>query len=51
MPECIILSPGPGRPEDAGVLIDVIKNNGEENPRFLAYALDIRQYVRHMVQK
>ena len=23
MPECIILSPGPGRPEDAGVLIDL----------------------------
>ena len=24
-PECIILSPGPGRPEDAGIIIDVIK--------------------------
>ena len=29
MPECIILSPGPGRPEDAGVLIDVIKTMGK----------------------
>lgn len=25
-PERIILSPGPGRPEDAGVIIDVVKN-------------------------
>ena len=25
-PDRIILSPGPGRPEDAGVLIDVVKN-------------------------
>lgn len=32
MPERIILSPGPGRPEDAGVLIDVIKTMGKEIP-------------------
>ena len=32
MPECIILSPGPGRPEDAGVLIDVIKTMGKRTP-------------------
>lgn len=32
MPECIILSPGPGRPEDAGVLIDVIKTMGKRAP-------------------
>ncbi len=31
-PEKIILSPGPGRPEDAGVLIDVIKTLGKEIP-------------------
>ena len=24
-PDCIILSPGPGRPEDAGIIIDVVK--------------------------
>ena len=31
-PEKIILSPGPGRPEDAGVIIDVVKNLGKEIP-------------------
>ena len=31
-PERIILSPGPGRPEDAGVLIDVVKELGSEIP-------------------
>lgn len=29
-PEAIILSPGPGRPEDAGVCIDVVKELGNE---------------------
>ena len=31
-PECIILSPGPGRPEDAGVIIDVVKELGRDIP-------------------
>lgn len=31
-PERIILSPGPGRPEDAGILIDVVKDLGTEIP-------------------
>ncbi len=31
-PERIILSPGPGRPEDAGVIIDVIKKLGGKYP-------------------
>ena len=31
-PERIIISPGPGRPEDAGVIIDVVKNLGSEIP-------------------
>lgn len=31
-PERIILSPGPGRPEDAGVLIDVVTELGSEIP-------------------
>ena len=31
-PACIILSPGPGRPEHAGILIDVIKRLGKDIP-------------------
>lgn len=31
-PDRIILSPGPGRPEDAGVIIDVVKELGKEFP-------------------
>ena len=31
-PDRIILSPGPGRPEDAGVTVDVVKTLGKEIP-------------------
>ncbi len=31
-PERIILSPGPGRPEDAGIIMDVVKELGKEMP-------------------
>lgn len=31
-PECIILSPGPGRPEDAGVIIEVAQKLGKDIP-------------------
>ncbi|MGI6107048.1 MAG: anthranilate synthase component II [Lachnospiraceae bacterium] len=31
-PDCIILSPGPGRPEDAGVCVDAVKELGAEIP-------------------
>lgn len=31
-PSSIILSPGPGRPEDAGICIDVVKELGSEIP-------------------
>lgn len=31
-PESIIISPGPGRPEDAGVCIDVVKELGSKVP-------------------
>ena len=31
-PERIILSPGPGRPEDAGIIIDVVKTLGKDIP-------------------
>ncbi|MFN7916954.1 MAG: aminodeoxychorismate/anthranilate synthase component II [Vicinamibacterales bacterium] len=33
-PERIVLSPGPGRPEDAGVMMDVIRDLGEATPMF-----------------
>ena len=33
-PECIVLSPGPGRPEEAGVMMDVIRHLGETTPIF-----------------
>ncbi len=31
-PDRIIISPGPGRPEDAGVIIDVVKELGKDIP-------------------
>ena len=31
-PECIILSPGPGKPKDAGICIDVVKNFHDKIP-------------------
>ena len=31
-PKKIIISPGPGRPEDAGVIIDVVKELGQSIP-------------------
>ncbi|MGN0822209.1 MAG: anthranilate synthase component II [Candidatus Gallimonas sp.] len=31
-PDRIVLSPGPGRPEDAGVIIDVVRELGKEIP-------------------
>ena len=33
-PERIVLSPGPGRPEDAGVMMEVIRRLGEKIPIF-----------------
>jgi len=33
-PERIVISPGPGRPEDAGVTMDVIRRLGERTPIF-----------------
>ena len=33
-PEAIILSPGPGRPENAGICIDVVKKLGKKIPVF-----------------
>jgi anthranilate synthase component II len=33
-PERIVISPGPGRPEDAGITMDVIRQLGRETPIF-----------------
>ena len=33
-PERIVLSPGPGRPEDAGVMMDLIRQLGQTTPIF-----------------
>ena len=34
-PECIILSPGPGKPKDAGICIDVVLNFHDKIPIYL----------------
>ena len=44
-PSHIILSPGPKRPKDAGVCIDVVKELGSEM-KILGVALVISQYAR-----
>lgn len=31
-PDCIILSPGPGRPEDAGIIVETAKTLGKDIP-------------------
>lgn len=31
-PQCIILSPGPGRPENAGIIMEAVKTLGKEIP-------------------
>ena len=31
-PACIVISPGPGRPEDAGVTMEIIRQLGRETP-------------------
>ncbi len=49
-PDRIVVSPGPGRPEDAGVIIDVIKKRLAAGSPFLVSASDIRSSVRHLVR-
>lgn len=48
-PDRIVVFPGPGRPEDAGVIIDVIKKRLAAGSPFLVSASDIRPSVRHLV--
>ena len=47
-PDKIVLSPGPGRPEDAGNIIDVVKTLGKDIP-ILGVCLDIRPFVLLLV--
>lgn len=49
-PDRIILSPGPGRPEDAGVIIAVAKEL-ERKSQSLACASAIRRYAQHTVRQ
>ena len=49
-PKRIILSPGPGRPEDAGVIIEVAKTLGKKIPTF-GVCLGIRQSVQRLEQR
>lgn len=46
-PDRMILSPGPGRPEDAGMIVEAVKYSGRKF-RFSVFVSDIRQYVRHL---
>lgn len=41
-PEAIVLSPGPGRPEQAGVCVETVKQLAPSTP-ILGYALAIRR--------
>ena len=49
-PDRIILSPGPGRPEDAGVITDVAKTISQMIPT-LGVCLGHQAICRHTVQR
>lgn len=49
-PESIILSPGPGKPEDAGICEDVVRQLKDEYP-ILGVCLGIKVYVRFLEQR
>ena len=49
-PDHIILSPRPGRPEDAGVIVEVAKRLARRF-RCLESALAIRRSARHLAQR
>ena len=49
-PDLIIISPGPGRPENAGICIDIIKYFAGRIP-ILGVCSDIRQYAKPSVQR
>ena len=45
-PDAIILSPGPGKPENAGICIDLVREFHDTIP-ILEFAWVIRQFARH----
>ena len=49
-PSRIILSPGPGRPEDAGCIVEAAKQLGKEIP-LLESAWAIRPFARPLAQR
>ena len=49
-PDALVLSPGPGRPENAGICTDAIRYFSIKS-RFLAFVWDIRPYVRRSAQR
>lgn len=49
-PEAIILSPGPGKPSDAGICIEAIRYFAGKVP-VLVCVLDIRQSAKHLVER
>ena len=49
-PDRIILSPGPGRPEDAGIIIEAAKELGVRSP-FWVSAWGIRRCARRSGQR
>lgn len=49
-PKGIVLSPGPGKPEDAGICIDVIRHFYKNVP-ILGICLTIKQSYPHLEEK
>ena len=49
-PSHILLSPGPGYPDEAGICIDVVRKNFRERSLYWESVWDIRLYVRPMGQ-
>lgn len=49
-PDRIILSPGPGRPEDAGVIMEVVKTIGKDIP-VLGVCLGHQAIWQHLAQR
>ena len=48
-PEGIIVSPGPGTPENAGIVMELILAAKKQAHRFLVFALGIKPSLPHLV--